>query len=163
VTDREKAMTGWQQAHRRTDLLNTVLDGITGTGSAQVPAAHLEMIESEFGGFDQFLLAAHQRWATAFAARLDGLLENEPDDLALALARLHADLRSARPALRALLDHYCDNPSLAAAEDRQWRQLAAATGVAELPPLQQQEHQLCMGRRLMGLADRRIRRVLDLA
>ncbi|GAA1677410.1 hypothetical protein [Fodinicola feengrottensis] len=158
-------MTGWQQVHRRTDLLNLVLDEITGTGSAQVPAVHIAAIEAEFGGFDEFLLAAHQRWSTAYAARLDGLLEEAPDDMATGLARICAELRALRPGLRTLLDYYSDNPALAAAEDRQWRQLVAATGVTTMPamPVMREDGRRThcpLGQWLIGMADRRIRRVL---
>jgi hypothetical protein len=122
-------MTGWQQVHRRADLLNAVLDEVSRTRSPQVAVGLMPDIEEEFGDLDEFLLAVHLRWSTAFAARLDAVLEVAPDDLPAALARLHTDLAAARPALRAVLDNYHDNKALAAAEERQWRQLVAATGV----------------------------------
>jgi hypothetical protein len=164
-------MAGWQQVHRRTDLLNAVLDDIDGTGSAQVPDTYITKIEAEFGGLDDFLLAAHQRWATAFAARLDGLLENEPEDLAAGLAQICAQLR---PALRALLDHYGENAALAAAEERQWQQVAVVTGLTEQSVEVGQARQAtpavsrglwahCPGHRLLSLADRRIKRALNVA
>lgn len=164
-------MAGWQQVHRRTDLLNAVLDEIDGTGSARVPDAYIEKIEAEFGGLDEFLLAAHRRWATAFAARLDALLENEPEDLAAGLAQICAQLRTLRPTLRTLLDHYGDNAALAAVEDRQWRQVAAVTGLTEQPVLRGEIVEAvtprlrtqCPGHWLLGLADRHIKRALNVA
>ncbi|WP_163512727.1 hypothetical protein [Fodinicola acaciae] len=157
-------MTGWQQVHRRTDLLNAVLEHVSRTGSPQVPAAYLTEIDDEFGGLDDFLLAVHQRWSTAFAARLDAVLEESPEDLPAALARLHTDLAAVRPALRAVLDNYHDNKALAAAEDRQWRQLVAATGVRvptpePVLPAEPTES----GCFVLRFVNWRIRRVLDMA
>ncbi|MQA84051.1 MAG: hypothetical protein GEV03_05310 [Streptosporangiales bacterium] len=116
-----------QQRPTRQELLRAVCEHVSRTGDATLPWGQVPGLESEFGSPDAVLLELHRRWYARFAARLDALLEDSPDDLAGAARDLWEELTAEDPARRALLDAYRDHPALAAAEERQRRLLWLAT------------------------------------
>lgn len=106
-----------------------MLSDFANPDTTTIGPARLVEIEAEFGTLTPFLLYAEQRWLTTVTAHLDALHEDEPADLPTAGAQLWARLATGRRELRALLDAYADEPTLAAAEARTRRVVMAATGV----------------------------------
>jgi hypothetical protein len=119
----------WNRAHRRYQLVHAVLDGIAGTGRPAVPARLAADVDAEFGDFGGFLRDVQLRWYRAFDARLDTVLETEPDDLPAAVADVWRDLSDTMPAARLLLDAHAEHPALTALHEHHRRTLHAATGI----------------------------------
>src|SRR5689334_11592073 len=94
----------WDRLHRRHRLVRAVLDEIGRTGRVAVGPRLRADVDAEFGDFGELLAEIQRRWYRAFDARLDAMLEREPDDLAAAMADLWAGLADAMPATRLLLD-----------------------------------------------------------
>jgi hypothetical protein len=122
-------MSEWDRAHRRYQLVHAVLDDIARTGRPVIPARLAGEIDVEFGDFGGFLRDVQQRWYRGFDARLDLVLENEPDDLPAAVAGIWRDLSDAMPAARLLLDAHARHPALTALDDHHRRTLRSATGI----------------------------------
>ncbi len=116
-------------ARRRYRLIEAVLDGARRAGRPVVPAELSDEVDAEFGGLDGLLLAVARRWHTAFAAHLDAVLEDSPDDLSTAVVDLWSSQAAVHATSRALLDAHADRPAVVAAEDRQRRDVLATTGV----------------------------------
>lgn len=119
----------WARTHRRYRLVQDVLDTVARSGRPVVPAAFTPAVDAEFGGFDGFLRDVQLRWYRAFDARLDALLEDEPDDLEAAIARLRYELDGAMPAAALLLATHSEHPALRALDLDHRRKLRAATGI----------------------------------
>jgi hypothetical protein len=119
----------WDRTHRRYRLVQDVLENIARTGRPAVPAAFTPAVDAEFGGFGGFLRDVRLRWYRAFDARLDALLEDEPDDLEAALARLHRELAAAMPGAAHLLAAHAEHPALRALDRDHRHKLRAATGI----------------------------------
>jgi hypothetical protein len=119
----------WDRTHRRYRLVQDVLENISRSGRPVVPAALTPAVDAEFGGFDGFLRDVRLRWYRAFDARLDALLEDEPDDLDAALAHLRHELAGDMPAAAILLAAHAEHPALRALDLDHQRKLRAATGI----------------------------------
>ena len=102
----------WDRLHRRHRLVQAVLCEVGRTARPAVAAKFRADVHAEFGDFGGFLLEVQRRWYRAFDARLDMVLEHEPDDLAAAVADIWADLAETMPAARLLLDTHTDHPAL---------------------------------------------------
>jgi hypothetical protein len=120
----------WAQVHRRHELVHAVLDDLAATGRSAVPARFAAEIDAEFGDFGGFLQDVQLRWYRAFDARLDALLENDPDDLRTALVGLWRALTETMPAARRLLDAYAAHPALTQLDEHHRRTLRAVTGIS---------------------------------
>lgn len=119
----------WDRLHRRHRLVHAVLDDMARTGKPAVAAMFATAVDAEFGDFGGFLRDVQLRWYRAFDARLDMVLENEPDDLPGAVAELWRDLVDAMPAARRLLDNHAGHPALTPGDEHHRRTLRAATGI----------------------------------
>lgn len=119
----------WDRLHRRHRLVRAVLYEIGRTGRPAVAAKFRADVEAEFGDFGGFLAEIQRRWYRAFDARLDTVLETEPDDLPAAVADIWATLADTMPASRLLLDTHDTHPALRALHEHHRRTLRAATGV----------------------------------
>lgn len=119
----------WDRTHRRYRLVQDVLENIARSGRPVVPAAFTPAVDAEFGGFDGFLREVRLRWYRAFDARLDALLEDEPDDLEAALTRLRHELTAAMPAAALLLAAHAEHPALRTLDLHHQRTLRAVTGI----------------------------------
>ena len=121
---------GWDQVHRRYELVQQTADAVARYGPGAVddwrPA-----IDKEYGGVDGWLRDVQRRWYSTVDAQLDAVLEAAPYDLADAIAELWRDATRARPELHAVLAAYAGHPALAAGRERHRRTLFAATGVDE--------------------------------
>jgi hypothetical protein len=122
-------MSTWDRLHRRNRLVRVVLSEVGKTGRPAVAAKYRAEVNAEFGDFGGFLTEVQLRWNRAFDARLDALLENEPDDLAAGMADLWAGLADAMPASRLLLDVHADHPALRELHDHHRRTLGSALGI----------------------------------
>lgn len=118
----------WDRLHRRHRLVGAVLNEVGRTGRPAVAARYRADVDAEFGDFAGLLLEIQHRWYRAFDARLDALLEHEPDDLAAALADIWAGLAEIMPAARLLLDTHTDHPALRALHAHHRRSLRVALG-----------------------------------
>jgi hypothetical protein len=118
----------------RRELLQGVRDHVARSGDPSLPWESLPGLQEEFRDTDDVILALHQRWYARFAAHLDGMLENPPDDLPGAVYELWERLTADDPAGRYLLDAYRTRPAVARAEEQQRLLLAQATA-GELPQL----------------------------
>lgn len=132
----------WERTHRRHELLHAVMDEIALVGRPDRLAAE---IDAEFGGMAGFLQEVQLRWFRAFDARLDGVLEEWPDDLHGALVRLWQEVAAAMPLHRLVLDTHAGHPALADPDDQHRRRLLAATGVRLDPiaPAEQRQSRRC--------------------
>ena len=119
----------WERSHRRDRLVGAVLHEIGRTRRPAVAARYRADVDAEFGSFGGFLLEVQLRWYRAFDARLDAVLENEPDDLAAALDDSWATLADAMPSSRLLLDTHAAHPALRGLHEHHRRTLLAATGI----------------------------------
>jgi hypothetical protein len=120
----------WERVHKRHELVHAVLDDLSSAGRSTVPARFAAEIEAEFGDFGGFLREVQLRWYRAFDARLDALLENEPDDLRGALIDLWRELVDAMPAARRLLGAYATHPALVPLDRHHRRSVHAVTGIS---------------------------------
>src|SRR5882762_5065146 len=118
----------WVRTHRRNDLLSAICAEVAQTGPDELRGRYGDRIDEVFGDFDDFLLAAFQRWFTAFAAGLDSALESDADDLALAAKQLSAQICRRHPGLWAIVDDYREGTALAPAWARQRQFLLAMAG-----------------------------------
>lgn len=118
--------------YTRFQLVSVVLSDVARTGRPVVTRS--DEVAALFGSTDDFLLAVHHRWATAVTAHVDALLEDPPADLESAYVDLCLDLATKRPSLRALLDAYAANPTLAAAETALTRRMQRDLGLRRLEP-----------------------------
>jgi hypothetical protein len=121
----------WDRLHRRHRLVHAVLVEIGRTGRPAVAAKFRADVDAEFGDFGGFLLEVQLRWYRAFDARLDAVLESEPDDLAAAMADSWATLADAMPSSRLLLDTHAAHPALRPLHEHHRRTLRAATGIGQ--------------------------------
>jgi hypothetical protein len=119
----------WDRARRRYQLVHAVLDDDARTGRPVVPARYAADVDAEFGDFGGFLRDVQMRWYRAFDARLDTVLEAQPDDVCAAVAGVWRDLCAAQPASRLLLDAHAEHPALAELDGHHRRTLRAATGI----------------------------------
>lgn len=119
----------WDRARRRYQLVHAVLDDIARTGRPVIPARYAADVDAEFGDFGGFLREVQMRWYRAFDARLDTVLECQPDDLCAAVAGVWRDLSAALSASRLLLDAHAEHPALAELDEHHRRTLRAATGI----------------------------------
>jgi hypothetical protein len=123
----------WDRLHRRHRLVHAVLYEIGRTGRPAVAAKFRADVDAEFGDFGGFLAEVQRRWYRAFDARLDALLEHEPDELEPAVADIWAALADRMPATRLLLDTHTGHPALRELHAHHRRNLRAALG-AHHPP-----------------------------
>lgn len=135
----------WDRQHRRHRLVRAVLSEIGRTGRPAVAARFRAEVDAEFGDFAGFLLEVQLRWYRAFDARLDAVLETEPDDLPAAVADLWAGLADTMPDSRLLLDTHAEHPALRVLHEHHRRTLRAATGLrpessAVGPPGRRSDH-----------------------
>lgn len=114
---------------RRNRLVAAVLCEIGRTGRPTVAARLRADVDAEFGDFGGFLLEVQLRWYRAFDARMDAVLENQPDDLPAAVADVWCGLADTIPASRLLLDFHAEHPALRALHDHHRRILRDATGI----------------------------------
>ncbi|MGH3345028.1 MAG: hypothetical protein ACRDPK_19600 [Carbonactinosporaceae bacterium] len=124
----------WNRYRRRHEVIHSVLRGVARSG--RISAVEETDIRSEFGDLAGFLLALHQRWYTAFGARVDAVLESYGQsgpgglqDLRSAVVAAWDGLAAERPELRALLDAHADHPALAEPVAAQASMLRWATGL----------------------------------
>ncbi|MEU7895696.1 hypothetical protein AB0B45_22930 [Nonomuraea sp. NPDC049152] len=115
--------------HRRHQLVHAVL----AAGLTTVPPELAAEVDVEFGDFGGFLQEVQRRWHRAFDARLDEVLEQQPQDIHDALVRLWRDLALTMPAARLMLDANADHPALVEPAEQHRRLLHAATGVVLSP------------------------------
>jgi hypothetical protein len=123
----------WDRLHRRHRLVRAVLAEIGRTGRPVVAPRLRADVDAEFGDFGGLLAEVQHRWYRAYDARLDAVLEHEPDDLAAALADLWAGLADTMPATRMLLDAHAEHPALRPLHDHHRRTLRTALGVHHPP------------------------------
>ena len=121
--------SSWDRLHRRHRLVHAVLHEIDRTGRPAVAATLRAEVDAEFGDFGGLLTEVQLRWYRAFDARLDLVLENEPDDLPAAVADIWATLADTMPASRLLLDTHAEHPALRASHEHHRLTLRAATGI----------------------------------
>lgn len=95
-------MSGWEQTHRRYNLVYAVAEDIARRG-AQAREKWQPMIDAEFGSLDAFLLDVRRRWFNAVDAHSEdgGMSEIQ-----------RTVTRGNRP-LRVLLDAFADHPVIA--------------------------------------------------
>lgn len=117
----------WGRVHRCYDLMHTVLDEVTRTGSPDVAAVLRQEIDDAFGDFATFLVDVRRRWYQTFDARLDALLANRPACLDAAIRDLWRELDEEQPATRLLLNGH--EAELAAIDAHHSAALRTATGV----------------------------------
>jgi hypothetical protein len=119
----------WDRLHRRQRLVRAVLDEIGRTGRPAVPATFRAAVDAEFGNFGGFLYEVQLGWYRAFDARLDAVLENQPDDLPAAIADIRAGLANTMPDSRMLLETHAAHPTLRVLHEHHRRTLRSATGI----------------------------------
>jgi hypothetical protein len=119
----------WDRLRRRHRLVHAVLEEVDRTGRPAVAARLRADVDAEFGDFGGFLTEVQLRWYRAFDARLDAVLENEPDDLPAAVADIRAGLAGTMPASRLLLHTHAEHPVLRVLHEHHRRSLRAATGI----------------------------------
>ncbi|MEV1171600.1 hypothetical protein [Nonomuraea sp. NPDC049784] len=107
-----------------------MLAEIAASGQPAVTGPLADEVETEFGGFGEFLREAQRRWYRTFDARLDALLEDRPPDMRAAVIRLWRALADDMPEVRMLLDAHAGDPALAEFDEHHRRTLRAATGVS---------------------------------
>ncbi|MPY99918.1 MAG: hypothetical protein GEU97_18385 [Actinophytocola sp.] len=98
-------MSGWEQTHRRYQLVYAVAADVERHG----PAAMTEWqraIDVEYGSMDAFLLDVRRRWDLAVTARLDGRRCQRRADVEAEVGRVNAGLW-------AVLSAFADHPALA--------------------------------------------------
>jgi hypothetical protein len=117
--------TGWERTHQRNDLLSAICADVAMAGPDGIRGTYGDRIDAVFGGFDDFLLAAFQRWFTAFSAGLDF----DDDDQVAAANRLSGELCRRNPGLWAIVDEYRQDLPIAPAWARQRRTLMAIAGL----------------------------------
>lgn len=116
--------SAWDRVHARYRLAADALRGVARTGDPRAVERWGNTIEDVFGDFDAFLLHLQRRWYTSLETRLDVALEEDASggtDRQHLLARVWAEMETADPDTRAVLDEYADHPELAANEMRQRR------------------------------------------
>ena len=123
----------WDRLHHRHQLVHAVLNEIGRTGRPAVAARYRADVHAEFGDFGGFLGEVQRRWYRALDARLDAILEHEPDDLAAALADIWAGLAEIMPETRLLLDTHADHPALRELHAHHRRSMRAALGGHDTP------------------------------
>jgi hypothetical protein len=121
--------SSWDRLHRRNRLVRAVLYEVGRTGRPAVAARFRGDVDAEFGDFGGFLVEVQLRWYRAFDARLDTVLENEPEDLPAAVADVWAGLADAMPASRLLLDANAEHSALGPIHAHHRRTLRSATGI----------------------------------
>ncbi len=119
-------MSAWDRVHARYQLAADVLRRVARTGDAREVERWRDSIEDVFDDFGAFLLHLQRHWYTGLETRLDDALEKaeEASDATgrrRLVARVWAEMESADPDTRAVLDEYADHPDLAANELRQHR------------------------------------------
>lgn len=119
----------WDRPGRRHRLVHAVLGEIERTGRPAVAARLRADVDAEFGDFGGFLTEVQLRWYRAFDARLDMVLENEPDDLPAAVADIRARLADTMPANHLLLHTHAEHPALRVLHEHHRRTLRVATGI----------------------------------
>ncbi len=97
-------MAGWEQTHRRYQLVYAVADDVERRGTAAMDEWQ-RAIDAEYGSTDAFLLDVRRRWDLAVAARMDN---------GARLADVEAEVGRANAGLRAVLTRFADHPALAA-------------------------------------------------
>ena len=125
--------SSWDRLHWRNWLVRAVLYEVGRTGRPVVPARFRGDVNVEFGDFGGFLVEVQLRWYRAFDARMDAVLEHEPDDLPAAVADVWAGLADTMPATRLLLDAHAEHPALGALHEHHRTSLRSATGVHRPP------------------------------
>lgn len=96
-------MSGWEQTHRRYQLVYAVADDVARRGQVALEEWQ-PAIEAEYGSTDAFLRDVRRRWDLAMAARIE-------DDRGL--ADVEAEVGRANATLRAVLVRFADHPALA--------------------------------------------------
>jgi hypothetical protein len=118
--------SAWDRVHARYQLAADVLRRVSRTGDPRVVERWRATIEDVFGDFGAFLLHLQRHWYTVLETRLDDALEeaeqaSDPTSRRRLVSRVWAEMESADPDTRAVLDEYADHPDLAANELRQHR------------------------------------------
>ncbi|MFJ2033879.1 hypothetical protein [Streptosporangium sp. NPDC087985] len=101
-------------ARRRRTLTHVMLRDMAETGDTTVPPWWDSEVQREFGGLGGFLSELSRQWWTAYSAHLDALIELGTGDPTQAWT----DVAEQMPHLRAVLDAYAGESTLAEAERR---------------------------------------------
>lgn len=121
----------WERTHRRYRLVHTALDEVARTGRPEVPGSLRADLDAEFGDFGGFLREIQRRWYRSFDARLDGVLDEGPDDLAAAARQVWQELAGDLAGTLLLLDTYAEHPALVELDEWHRKVLAEVLGGAE--------------------------------
>jgi hypothetical protein len=118
MEDANGRTTAREQLRRRSAVLRALAEE-----RPRADGAHSRVLADalrEFGGERELVLAVQQRWQVTLLARLDQVIERDPDDLHGAVVAAVGELSRALPGFAVLLSRHADDPVLAAA----WRRLA---------------------------------------
>lgn len=121
-------MSGWEQTHRRYNLVYAVADDLARRGPVAIDD-YKSAIDAEYGGIEGFLLDVQRRWFNAVDAHLDVVLEARPADVDGAVAKIVGEVAETDGQLRTVLEAFADHPVLAGGEARHRRRVLALTGV----------------------------------
>jgi len=94
-------MAGWEQTHRRYELVYAVAADVARRGPVALDEWQAR-VEAEYGSTDTFLLDVRRRWDLAVTARLDGRRCQRLAAVEVEVGRANADLREV---LTAFADH----------------------------------------------------------
>ncbi|MPZ80868.1 MAG: hypothetical protein GEV28_10900 [Actinophytocola sp.] len=118
----------WERTHRRYRLVHTVLDEVARTGRPEVSVSLCADLDAEFGDFGGFLREVQRRWYRSFDARLDGVLDEGPADLAAAAREVWQQLADDLAGTRLLLDAHAEHPALLELAEWHRKALVAVVG-----------------------------------
>lgn len=97
-------MSGWEQTHRRYELVYAVAADVARRGAVAMDEWQAQ-VEAEYGSTGIFLLDVRRRWDLAVTARLDGRRCQR-------LAAVEAEVGRANADLREVLTAFADHPAL---------------------------------------------------
>lgn len=123
-------MGGWEQAHRRYELVHAVAEEAGRLGGVALNRREAEIV-AEYGDLATFLLDVQRRCHEAAFARLDLALEEGAT--ARGVRRALTDATGAHGALWRLLRLFADHPALADGSDRFREAVLTATGIDPAP------------------------------
>lgn len=121
-------MTGWNTARRRYRLVHDAAADIVRNRQRGLTRWQ-PAIEAEYGNVDNFLRDIQARYFTTVLARLDAVIEANPDDPQAPTAAVFAEAARVHPDLWQVLHDYAGHPALAEGSARFRRSALAGTGI----------------------------------
>ncbi len=100
----------WKSFHHRGEILRTVMTTADARRDGILPMG-VEGVAEAFGDELSLLGALQLRWHTRLAGRIERELAGQPMDLESAVIAAWHDTEAQLPGVRAIIDHYVDQPT----------------------------------------------------